>query len=253
MNADAKIMELRAKIATKLLKMREAVGGVPKDRRNDGEGGYRYASSDAVLAKVRPAMIANNIDAYPVYTLIHEELLPAAPGKQPRRFVRMRCDLHVTDCETGFRLEPPPSAIGGGADTGSKADMKAETSSLKYAWFGVLHIDTGDDPEADPEEKDHDAPPAGPQPLRPAAPASTAPAVQPQRATTGTPPPDHPRASTAPAPAEPRKVDGPYCLCNKPARFKSYLKDGRPIRGYCCANPVRANQCTYWERAEVPA
>lgn len=131
----------------KILSVMETVGGyVQKDKVNR-EQKYTYVSEGAVLAKVQPALIAAKLIALPHYDLISSEDKATAKGSI-WKLITVSCRLKLIDAETGESDEV--IAIGQGLDSGDKAVAKAQTMAFKYAWWKLLCLETGDDPEADP-------------------------------------------------------------------------------------------------------
>lgn len=135
----------RAKLAAKLCKVMSACAVVSKDKQNPQQH-YNYASSDAVLAKANPALVAAGLA-----TVCNLEVI----DRQPRttnsggmwELVTVRARISIIDSETGATIET--DGIGQGYDGGDKALSKAQTQARKYALLLALNISTGDDPEAD--------------------------------------------------------------------------------------------------------
>lgn len=138
-------LQNRAKLAAKIAKVMEACARVPKDKQNVKQG-YNYASSDAILAKVNPALIDAGLA-----TVCNLDIL----DRQPRttgtgaiwELVTVQVTLTIIDTETGASIES--EGFGQGYDGGDKSLSKAQTQARKYAWLLALNISTGDDPEAD--------------------------------------------------------------------------------------------------------
>lgn len=134
-----------AKLAGKLCQVMKACAVVPKDKQNPQQH-YKYASSDAILERVNPALCDAGLA-----TVCNLEIL----DRQPRttstgaiwELCTVRCRLLIIDSETGASIES--EGIGQGYDGSDKALSKAQTQSRKYAWLLALNISTGDDPEGD--------------------------------------------------------------------------------------------------------
>lgn len=134
-----------AKLASKLLKVMRNCAVVPKDKANPQQH-YKYASSDAILERVNPALCDAGLA-----TVCNLEIL----DRQPRttstgaiwELCTVRCRLLIIDSETGASIES--EGIGQGYDGSDKALSKAQTQSRKYAWLLALNISTGEDPESD--------------------------------------------------------------------------------------------------------
>lgn len=126
----------------RMLKIRQAVGYVQKDAKNSGQG-YRYASAEAVLTKVREAANELGVVTSSNVTLTHYQVDEGIT----------RCAVHM---RLAFVLNGKAivfEGTGGGQDKGDKAVMKASTAALKYALASGFLISWGDDPENDEEEK----------------------------------------------------------------------------------------------------
>jgi len=134
-----------AALATKLLKVMKACAVVPKDKQNAKQG-YKYASSDAILEKVNPALCEAGLA-----TVCRLEIL----DRQPRttgagaiwELVTVRARITIIDTATGASIES--EGIGQGYDGGDKSLSKAQTQAKKYAWLLALNVSTGEDPEGD--------------------------------------------------------------------------------------------------------
>jgi hypothetical protein len=145
-----------AKLAAKLLKVMAACATVPKDKQNPQQH-YNYASSDAVLAKANPALVAAGLA-----TIYNLEIL----DRQPRttnagsmwELITIRARITIIDSETGATFET--DGMGQGYDSGDKALSKAQTQARKYALLLALNISTGEDPEADGKTDKAQVPPA---------------------------------------------------------------------------------------------
>ncbi|MFA5385523.1 MAG: ERF family protein [Eubacteriales bacterium] len=148
-------------IAGKLVHVMQACSYVQKDAENK-EQKYRYVSAAAVLEKINPALVANNLVSIPEFSLISEKEKSTARGGI-WQLVTVQCKLMIIDADSGEVLNIV--SLGTGTDPGDKATSKAQTAALKYAWLTALNIETGDDPEADPRtdhELGQDNPQGGP-------------------------------------------------------------------------------------------
>ena len=145
-----------AKLAAKLCKVMSECAFVPKDKDNTQQK-YKYASSDAILSKVNPALVSAGLA-----TVCNLEVL----DRQPRttmnggmwELVTVRARISIIDSETGARIDT--DGIGQGYDASDKAMSKAQTQARKYALLLALNISTGDDPEADEKTDKSQVPPA---------------------------------------------------------------------------------------------
>jgi hypothetical protein len=132
-----------AGLATKIAKVMEAVGYVPKTGNNTAMG-YKFVQASAVADKVREQLAALKVSMTPTtIDVVSEGLTPS--GKQT--LLTLRFTWTLTDGETGETLSF--QSIGTGSDSGDKAAYKAATGALKYALLTGFLIPTGDDPEND--------------------------------------------------------------------------------------------------------
>jgi hypothetical protein len=134
-----------AKLAAKLLKVMQACANVPKDGQNKAQG-YKYASSDAILGKVNPALVAAGL-ATTCNLEVLDRQARTTNSASMWELVTVRARITIIDSETGATVET--DGIGQGYDGGDKALSKAQTQARKYALLLALNISTGEDPEAD--------------------------------------------------------------------------------------------------------
>jgi hypothetical protein len=150
----ASLLDL-AKLAAKLCKVMQACAVVPKDKQNPQQH-YQYASSDAILEKVNPALCDAGLA-----TVCQIEVL----DRQPRttnsggmwELCTVRARITIIDSETGASIQS--GGIGQGYDGADKCISKAQTQAKKYAWLLALNISTGEDPEADGRTEASQVPP----------------------------------------------------------------------------------------------
>ena len=139
-----KMTEAKKSLASKIAKVMEAVGYVPKGGTNQAQG-YKFVQASAVADKVREQLAKLNVSMTPTtIDVISEGVTPS--GKQA--LLTLRFTWTLTDGESGETISF--QSIGTGADSGDKAAYKAATGALKYALLTGFLIPTGDDPEADP-------------------------------------------------------------------------------------------------------
>ena len=155
-------------LATKITKVMEAVGYVPKTG-NNAALGYKFVQASAVADKVRAELVRLNISMVPTTVdVISEGMTPS--GKQV--LLTLRFTWTLTDGDTGESISF--QSIGTGSDSGDKAAYKAATGALKYALLTGFLIPTGDDPEAD-ASTDQQISTAAKKIFTPSAPAETKP------------------------------------------------------------------------------
>lgn len=131
--------------AEKMAHVSREAGHVQKDAVNTFHK-YRYATADAVLSKVRQAMLEVGLYFHSVDSEVSWQ------GDV--------CVVRKTVTVTDGTTHATASAHGAGTDKGDKAPMKAETAAYKYAVAHLFGISWSDDPEADPET-DRPAPKKG--------------------------------------------------------------------------------------------
>jgi len=112
------------------------VGFVAKDGKN-AHFKYRYTSAEAVLNKVRSALIRQNV------SLSSQANVAWISPDGKNAVVHMRLTFHLGDESASVE------GLGQGSDSTDKAVMKANTAALKYALANAFLISFGDDPEAD--------------------------------------------------------------------------------------------------------
>ena len=136
--------EAKKSLASKIAKVMEEVGYVPKGGTNQAQG-YKFVQASAVADKVREQLAKLNVSMTPTtIDVISEGVTPS--GKQA--LLTLRFTWTLTDGDSGETISF--QSIGTGADSGDKAAYKAATGALKYALLTGFLIPTGDDPEADP-------------------------------------------------------------------------------------------------------
>ena len=133
-------------IASKLVYIMNDCGYIQKDADNK-EQRYKYVSAAAVLEKVNAALVAARVVSIPEYTIVSEKEKSTSRGGI-WQLVTVQCKLLLIDADSGESVTI--ASLGTGTDPGDKAVAKAQTMALKYAWLTTLNIETGDDPEADP-------------------------------------------------------------------------------------------------------
>lgn len=135
----------------KLAEVMKAVGYVAKTGQNTSQG-YKFVEAAAVADKVRDEFARLGITMIPTTVDIVESGLTPS-GKQ--RLAIIRTTWMVTDSESGQYATF--QSLGSGADSGDKAEPKAQTNAMKYGLLMAFQIPTGDDPEADPKTDEIEA------------------------------------------------------------------------------------------------
>jgi len=125
------------------------VGYVQKEQNSNLN--YSYAGEAALIAAVRPAMVAHGIYVYPsgVEELTQTEYRTRNGTAMTRVTARFRFIFVHAPSNTTIEVE----VLGEGADAGDKACNKAMTGALKYALRQTFCIETGDDPDRTSSEE----------------------------------------------------------------------------------------------------
>lgn len=158
---------LPVNIYQKIADLVHMVGGyVQKDGRNVQQK-YSYVSEGKILSKVEPALKECRLIGLPSFEIISQEDKVTANGAV-WKLATVSCELVIVDIDDKATITI--KALGQGIDPNDKAAAKAQTQALKYAWWKLLCLETGDDPEAD-ESTDKQqfsaAPPSAPAPAAP--------------------------------------------------------------------------------------
>ena len=138
-------MKNRAKLAAKLCSVMADCCRVSKDKTNPNQK-YKYVSSDAILDKVNPALVAAKLATRITLETVDRQPRTTSTGAI-WELVTVKAIITIIDCETGYSFET--EGLGQGYDGGDKSLSKAQTQARKYAWMLALNISTGDDPEQD--------------------------------------------------------------------------------------------------------
>lgn len=138
-------LQNRAKLAAKLCAVMKTCAVVPKDKSN-AQQHYQYASSDAILEKVNPALVDAGLATVCSMEVLDRQLRTTSSGAI-WELVTVRARITIIDSETGTSLES--EGIGQGYDPSDKALSKAQTQARKYCLMLALNISTGADPEGD--------------------------------------------------------------------------------------------------------
>jgi hypothetical protein len=126
--------------------MRDA-GYIQKESENSHHK-YKYASAEAVFAKVRNAMVIHGCSIVSSGT---EVLFHESKEKDPGKYVwytTVRTTITVGDGAETATFQ----GIGTGSDNQDKSAYKAETGALKYAIAKMVLMSWGDDAEATDSE-----------------------------------------------------------------------------------------------------
>ena len=133
-------------VYTKLLTVMAEIGAYVKKDKSNTQQKYTYVSEGAILKKVQPALVAAKLISYPNYSVISQQETATSKGSI-WQLCTVECKLTIVCADTNTTIECV--ALGQGTDNGDKAMAKAMTQAFKYAWWKLLCLETGDDPEAD--------------------------------------------------------------------------------------------------------
>src|SRR5262245_819920 len=199
-------LQLRARLASKLLILYEEVDYIQKTNRNQQQG-YQFVSEADFAEKVSEACRKAKLVLIPDIADVEVKYDTVDNGKGGTRlqhFATVKAEYRIIDAETGYveKFRMP----GHGQDFSDKAIYKAITGAQKYAYYKLTLCATGTDPEHDTTSSS----PAKPQQTKPATgkelakpPVGAGPtATPPAQATPGnktTPAPGPAPAQTAPA------------------------------------------------------
>lgn len=143
-------------LAQKLVEIQEEIGFLGFDQKNDFHG-YQYASAASVIRKLNVALSKRGILATTDTRLTH--LL------NDGKFAAVQCTIVFTDGESGDTISA--TEVGGGADKGDKAIMKASTAAYKYAIAHAFTLAWGAvDPEDGNETRSAEEATSGSKPTR---------------------------------------------------------------------------------------
>ena len=128
-----------------ILEVYRRVGYVQKHGARGGGVPYTFASESALLAAIRPEMVAAGLTmrVHHIHDVRHETV-QTTTGKDVNR-VTLSATIRFAHprSETSVDVE----SVGEGADSADKATAKALTSAYKYALRETFAIETGDDPD----------------------------------------------------------------------------------------------------------
>jgi len=133
------------KVAQKIVAVMKKCGYVQKDGDNRQQK-YKYVSEAAVLGKIQPLLVEQNLIAVPKFSLLSEREKPTQNGAV-WQFCTVKCQMTIIDSESGESVVV--ESLGQGVDPNDKGIAKAQTMAQKYCWMKLLQLETGDDPEKD--------------------------------------------------------------------------------------------------------
>lgn len=136
-------------IYTAINKAMQDVGYVQKEKTQGLR--YSYAGEAALIAAIRPAMVAQQITMGVVsYDLRVNETYTTSSGTEMNHYI-VEAIVRFTHAPSETHLDV--AALGEGADVSDKGINKAMTGAYKYALRQTFVIETGDDPDREPSEK----------------------------------------------------------------------------------------------------
>lgn len=110
---------------------------------------YSYASEEAVLELIRPAMVRHGLTLHPMEVeQIADRTFETKKTGSVMQFVRLKVTYTLAAlCDDGRTETEVVTVIGDGSDILDKAGPKAMTMALKYALRQAFIVATGDDPD----------------------------------------------------------------------------------------------------------
>lgn len=124
-------------IYQKIFKVMESVDFIQKDNKMVA-GQYKAVLHDAVVAKLRPAIIENRMVLIPSVTSSSQD------GNRTEVTINVKV-VNVDDPNDFIMVE----GVGQGIDTQDKGVGKAISYAFKYVLLKLFFLETGDDPERD--------------------------------------------------------------------------------------------------------
>jgi hypothetical protein len=154
----------RARFAVKLSAVQSKVHNIRKSERNSAQG-YNYASTESILAMVRPILVECGLAVLMSTRAIELAIEQSEKGGQTNtdNTAHVSLDIALIDTDTGY--SETQVFDGFGKDRGDKAVPKAYTMAAKYWARTAFMIDLQADAERDA------ARPAAPRQPSPPAPA----------------------------------------------------------------------------------
>ena len=128
-----------AVIAKALNDVMRAVGYIKKDKQMQGQGAYKYASEEALLTAIRPAMIEAGLVLVPD---VEGDIRQTPHGDKGASIVWLTVNfklVHVSGAMWPFPIRVP----GCGYDSLDKGIAKAMTGANKYALLKLLQLALG--------------------------------------------------------------------------------------------------------------
>lgn len=130
----------------KLAEVMGAVGYIAKTGTNTAQN-YKYARESDIVQAIRGELSTRHVMVIPDVLEVVNHERQRSDGKPGVPLTRVKVVWHLIDGETGDEMTV--CAFGDAMDSGDKGYYKAMTGCQKYLWMKMLHLPTGDDPEAD--------------------------------------------------------------------------------------------------------
>jgi hypothetical protein len=127
----------------KIIAIAKDLGPLSKDSRNDSQH-YSFLSTQNLMTRLQPILHKHGVVGFQSAKLLNSEKYTTKSGAEAQRVV-VACEILLSDGQGLVSV----SALGGGADHGDKAIMKAQTAAYRECWVKLLALPIGDDPEAD--------------------------------------------------------------------------------------------------------
>jgi len=138
--------ENRGSLFSKMVKVMEEVGYVPKTGKNR-EQGYSFASDEEIMGRVQAAFVHQGLAFFSSCEGVEREEAYTTRAGNTMYLFTVKMVYTFADPDTGDYFVV--RGVGQGTDPGDKGIYKAITGATKYALLKSLLIPTGDDPEKD--------------------------------------------------------------------------------------------------------
>jgi hypothetical protein len=135
-------------VEARLLKVKDAIGALGKDKQMGQDGGYSYRGIDAILDHAHDALIRWGVVIVPVASDVVYDVRQTRGGN-PMTVCLLEVTWGVKGVD-GEALEPMPVTRGEATDTSDKATNKAHTAAYKVLLSELFAIPYS---EQDPDEE----------------------------------------------------------------------------------------------------
>lgn len=137
------------KIINKLHCVQKEIDYIQKKGENKAQG-YNYLSEKQVTEEIKKLFDKYGIS--PLFNWDEPKVLPFTTAKGSNQFLTtVNIQYSLVDIESGEKIDGHIS--GHGVDSGDKGLYKAITGAIKYLYMKMFNIPSGNDPEAEDNEK----------------------------------------------------------------------------------------------------